>query len=251
MLPNNTLKNFPRKLTDLEKEYLRKLLPIDREGYKYYHQKLDELYLIGKGRFNQDDFVLGKKDDNPDFSAPAESMLAVGKIITHNHEIEISIHAEFEEKIELDFSLSGNGEFNPELKSYWTYSEWLPGKNSPADDSKVREIHLVKNQIVVAIAPKSKRTWVYDANTGINHLLPVTNFYNEIMRVKNERDPKIALDVQRLYTHLDELKDEEIVQGFLMYNKYLNKIKIDYSLFSKNPKEEKKSIFKIFGGRKN
>lgn len=251
MLPNYKHDKYPRKLTELEKLYLRKLLPANRSGYKIYNDKLDNIFLIGRGRFQQHDYVLGEENDQPDFSAPAESMLAVGVINTPGHKLEISIHSEFENKIELDFAVSGEGKFIEEIKDYWTYSEWLPGKKSPPDNSGVREIHLIKNKIVIAIAPESKRVWVYEAETGINHIVPATNFYNEIMRVKNIRDPKIALKPMRLFSHLEELSDEEIAQGFLMYNKYLNKIKIDYSLFAQKKADKKKSFFKIFGGRKN
>lgn len=251
MLPNISSEKYPRKLTDIEKKYLRKVLPADRPGYKIYNDKLDDIYLIGRGRFNQDDYVLGKEKDKPEFTAPAENMLAVGKIYTPTHQIEISIHEEFEERIELDFAVSGEGEFDEKIKNYWSYSEWLPGDKSPVDQSEVREIHLIKNETVLAIAPQTKRVWIYESETGINHLIPQTNFYNEIMRAKGERDPKIALEVSRLFTHLSELTDSEIVQGFLMYNKYLNKIKIDYSLFTPKPEKEKKSFFKKFWRRGN
>lgn len=251
MLPNYKHDKYPRKLTELEKLYIRKLLPSNKPGYKTYSDKLENIFLIGLGRFQQHDYVLGKQDDQPDFSAPAESMLAVGVINTLSHKIELSIHYEFENKIELDFAVSGEGEFKQEIINYWTYSDWLPGKNSPPDNSRVREIHLIKNKVVIVIARESKRVWVYEEETGVNHIVPATNFYNEIMRVKNIRDPKIALNPKRLFTHIEELSDEEIAQGFLMYNKYLNKIKIDYSLFAQKKEEKKKSFFKIFGGRKN
>ncbi|MDZ7765078.1 MAG: hypothetical protein U5K00_11700 [Melioribacteraceae bacterium] len=252
MLPHKDFEKYPRKLTEQEKTYLRLLLPEDRKGYKVYRDKLDDLFVIGKGRFEQDDYVLGNENDKPDFSIPAEQMLTMGKIETRTHQIDISIHEESEEKIELDFAVEGEETFDPEILNYWTLSEWLPGKKSPVDNSTVREIHLIKNKVVVAIAPESKKLWVYEAETGINHLIPQTNFYNEIMRVKNERDPKIAIDVKRLFSNHDELSDVEIVQGFLMYNKYLNKIKIDYSLFTPDEKsKKKKSFLNIFGGKKN
>ena len=251
MLPKTGSETYPRPLDDLEKDYIRKLLPIDRPGYKKYNDKLDDLYILGTGRFQQDDYVLGKMGDEPDFTAPAESMLAVGTIFTQNHKIEISLHEEFEEKIELDFAVTGEGELNPVIKSYWTYSEWSPGQLSPEDNKLVREVRLIDNEAVVAIAPQSKRIWVYESESGVNHLIPVTNFYNEIMRIKNIRDPKVALNVQRLFTHLNEITDNEIIQGFLMYNKYLNKIKIDYSLYSQKEKKVEKPFFKLFGGRKS
>lgn len=250
MLPNKTTDTYPRRLTEIEKKYLRKILPIDRIGYKYYNEKLDELFIIGKGRFQKDDYVLGSQNDKPDFTTPASPMFAAGKIITSSHKVEISIHEEFEDKIEFDFAVTGDGEFNESIQDYWTYSEWLPGLKSPPDKSDIREVHLEKNNIVIAIAAYSKRVWVYEFETGINHLIPVTNFYNEIMRVKNERNPKIALEVKRLFTHLNELTDQEIIQGFLSYNRYLNKIKIDYSLFLSKDKSEKKSFLNIFGGKK-
>jgi len=250
MLPDKTSDKYPRRLTEIEKKYLRKVLPLDRIGYKYYNEKLDELFIIGKGRFQKDDYVLGSQNDKPDFTMPASPMFAVGTIITSSHKVEISIHEEFEDKIELDFAVNGSGEFDENIIDYWTYSEWLPGMKSPPDKTKLREVHLEKNKLILAIAPITKRVWVYESESGVNHLIPVTNFYNEIMRVKNERNPNIALEVKRLFTNLDELTDQEIIQGFLSYNRYLNKIKIDYSLFLNQDKTEKKSFFKIFGGKR-
>lgn len=251
MLPDKTSDKYPRRLTETEKKYLRKVLPVDRKGYKYYNEKLDELFIIGKGRLQKDDYVLGSQNDKPDFTAPASPMFAVGTIITSSHKVEISIHEEFEDKIELDFAVNGADEFNEDIMDFWTYSEWLPGMKSPPDNTEIREVHLEKNKIVIAIAAHSKRVWVYESETGVNHLIPVTNFYNEIMRVKNERNPKIALEVKRLFTNLDELTDQEIIQGFLSYNRYLNKIKIDYSIFLNQDKTEKKSFFENFWRKKN
>lgn len=244
---------FPRKLTGREQRWLFLMLPADRPVYKQYRDKISNLKMIGNGRFGNGNYILGKEGDQLDFTAPSSPVLATGAINCKNVDIDVSIHEEFEEQIEIDLDTRNTEEIpeDVEEKGYWTFSEWLPGKKAPRDNSEVREIHLIKNSVVIAIAPKLNRIWVYEKESGINHLIPVTNFYNEIMLLKNERDPKIALNSKRLFTHLNEFTDDEIGQGFLMYNRYLNKIKLDYSIFQKETSNKKKSFFSFFKRRKN
>ena len=245
--------NFPAKLSEREQRWLFYMLPENKPGYSDYRKKIENMFILGNGRFGEGNYILGKEEADVDLSSPSAPVLAAGTVVCNEIDIDIAIHEEFEEQIEIDINPRGAAVI-PEYvneKGYWTFSDWLPGKKAPGDNSDVREIHLIKNAVVIAISPSLKRIWVYEASSGINHLIPVSNFYNEIMMIKNERDPAVALNSKRLFTHLNEFTDEEIGQGFLMYNKYLNKIKLDYSLFKKEADAKNTSFSGFFKRSKN
>ena len=182
MSQNNNQNIFPRKLTEREKEWLNFILPADKKGYFEFRKKIENLFVIGYGRFGGTNLILGKQNDKPDLSAPSSPVFASGNIIYKEAEIYVLIHEEFEGQIEIDISNKRESEIPEELTevSRWTYSNWKPGNKAPGDISDVREIHLIKNEIVIAIAPVHKRIWVYENKSGINYFSPVTNFFNEI-----------------------------------------------------------------------
>ena len=78
----------------------------------------------------------------------------------------------------------------------------------------------------LALCAYDRRLWVHDSSTGVNRLIPVTNFYNELMLHKNIRDPGIALDSRRLFADLDAYSDSDLTYAFLTYNKIKTKIRV-------------------------
>lgn len=247
-LPGNG-ESFPRRLSSREKEWLFSVLPSDRLGYNIYREKIEDLFVIGRGRFGDTDFVLGKKEESVDETMPPVPVFAIGSLIYKETEVYVVIHEEFEGQIEFDISRTGGKILPPQLSEIkrWSYSSWRPGQNAPGDNSKVREVHLVPGSVVLAIASEHKRIWVYEAGTGINHLIPVTNFFNEVIRVKHIRDPKLALNSKLVFDPSFELSDQDLGAAFLIYNKYWKKISLDYSIFvSTEKKDKEKSLFKIF-----
>ena len=63
----------------------------------------------------------------------------------------------------------------------------------------------------------------------------------------NIKDPKTALNPNRVFTNLDEFTDEDLGQGFLLYNKYWKRVELDYSLFKRDVNNKKdKSFFSFF-----
>ena len=244
---------YPRELTDIEMKTLLLMLPENKSGYNSYRGKIKKSFVIGEGRFGKGNYFLGDKGNRHDLTVSSSPVLAAGVVEFEEAPVDVSIHEEFEDKIEIDLKpqLETKKLDSTQPKHYWTYSEWVPGKKAPGDNSTLREVHLIKNFLVIAIVPTHKRVWIYEAESEINHLIPVTNFYNEIMRVKGERDPEIVLKPNRLFTHHNELTDQEIGQGFFLYNKYLNKIKLDYSLFKNINKKKQKTFFRIFNRSKN
>jgi hypothetical protein len=58
----------------------------------------------------------------------------------------------------------------------------------------------------------------------VNHLIPVTNIYNELMIHKHIRDPKIALAYNKLFSELSDFSDADLSKAFASYNDIRTKI---------------------------
>jgi hypothetical protein len=154
----------------------------------------------------------------------------------------------FENQVEIDIK-SINGEMIPDDLNnaiVWTYSNWVPGQKAPHDNSPVREIPIIKKEIILAIAPAHKKVWVYNSQSGINHFIPVTNFYNELMILLSNKDPETALDPGRIFTNLDEFSDEQLINGFIIYNKRWQRVEINTQLLDNKSGEKKKSFLGLF-----
>lgn len=246
---NNDEKLFPRKLTDKERDLLFSILPESKIGYKVYRDKIERLFIIGQGRFGGGNFILGNKDDKPDLSLQSAPVFAIG---TNHYEealIDIIIHEENDNKIEFDIAVKENI-FIPDKLTVikkWNFSEWVPGQNTPGDDSFVREVVIYPDKYILAIALSHKKIWFYEKKSGVNHILPVSNFYNELMRVLKIKNEEMFKKPSLFFEKLDSYKDEDLALAFLSYNKYMHKLKIDYSLFEKPVKiKKRKSLLKIF-----
>lgn len=244
-------KNFPRELSELEKYWLFKMLPSEKKGYNEYRKKIEQLLVIGSGRFGNNNFYLGKEDGVIDLSISSMPVFAAGEVIYDSFEVYVTIHEEFEEQIEID--LKKSSEAIPENlveKSYWSYSEWLPAQKAPYDNSEVREVVIIKNEVVLAIAPHHKKIWVYNSADEINYLIPVSNFYGDVIRVLKNHDPQIALNPNRIFTNTNEFLDEVIADAFLLYNRQWKKFMMDSSkLETKSQTKSRKSFFSFIKPR--
>ena len=223
---------YPRLLKEIERELLFSILPAGKAGYKMYRDKLSDRYVIGIGRFGETNLVLGNKDDKFDIQDASSTIFAAGSIIYDTGKIEISINEEIDDRIEFDISPKEYEELvNEKEIKRWNYSEWVPGMKSPGENSIVREIVIVPDKYVLAISQAEKRIWVYGFETGINYLIPLSNFYNQLMIYKNIRDPKIALKPNLFFEKLQsECTDLELRNTFITYNKYLRKLDIKEEL---------------------
>lgn len=247
MQPNANEK-FPRELTAREKDWLFTALPENKLGYKQYRKIIEKLLVICYGRFGEGNLILGEEGDLIDLDSSSTPIFAVANITFEEAKIYVTIHEEMEGQLEVDIK-SVSSEKIPEnlhQTKVWTYSTWIPGEKAPNDKTDVREIHLVKNEIVLAIAPEHKKIWVYNAMSGINHFVPVTNYYNEMMILMNNKDSEKALNPGRLFTNLNEFTDEQLAHGFLIYNKFWQRVELDYHLLEKKDDQKKKSFFSFF-----
>lgn len=246
----NELKTFPRKLSEDEKFLLLKILPASKPGYNIYRNKIKEKLLIGESRFGNGNLLLGSKDDAIDLNIPATPVLASGSVKVNDIKYDLTIHEEEEHQVEIDIAPypveKGISEKDAEV---FTYSYWKLGDKSPGTNDDPRVIELKKDEYYLAISSGLKRMWLFESVTGVNHLLPLTNFFNELMRLKNERDPKVALKPGSLFNVIDQSGDDEIKKAFLMYNKYMRKLDVD--LKPDDVLKKKKRKFSFFKRSKN
>lgn len=245
-------KQFPRSASNYEKKILFSVLPSHKKGYKEYRDKIEELSIIGFGRFGINNYMLGPAESKPDLTIPSSPIHAIGGNIFKEGELYITIHEESFGQIEFDYNvIKGKIEdYDAEPERIWTLSTWEPGENDPQKGSAVREVHLVENSIVLVFAKSINRIWLYSSERDINYIIPISNYYNELMRVKNIRDPKVALNVKRLFKDLDSYNDDELIQGFLSYNRYLRKIKLNLKRETENKKISRFKMFKFPKKRK-
>ncbi len=229
---NISQKVFPRELTQKENDFLFSILPEEKIGYKIYREKIKSYSVIGFGRFGNTNLVLGRVGNKPDLDIPSSQIYACGVVECKEGNVDILIHEEIENEIEFDISFQFDDKIPNHLTEIkrWSYSDWNPGEQAPKDDSVVREIVIIDNEFVLAIAPRHKKIWLHDSKNGVNFLLPVTNFYNYLMITKNIRDSKIILNNKLLFEDLNNFTDAELISAFISYNKYFRKFNIDYNL---------------------
>jgi hypothetical protein len=235
----NGINIYPRKLTDREQDWLFFLLPEDVPGYNEYRNKIFTMSVIGEGRFGEGNHFLGHEGDTPDLSYASLPMFACGQIECNECLIQISIHEFYDNKIE--FSINNIlGETIPEdlyeIKR-WSYSYWKPGSPSPFENDELRVINLTlnKNELVLALSKLKQSIWLHESHSGINHIIPVTNFINELLLVKktivkSDGLPagKAGINMANVFSNLVSFADDDFRQAFLKYNKDWKKVKMGY-----------------------
>lgn len=240
-------KNFPRKLFKEERDVLFSLLPENKSGYSHYRKLIDDLFLIGEGRFGNGNLVLGALESKPDLSIPSSPVFALGYIHTTMDVYYSVIHTLDDNKIEV--------QIDPypvkkalQVEKIISYSDWNPGMKSPEKLSDVYKYSIIESKYVLAICPLSKKIWLHESESGINHIIPLSNFFNELMRLKNVKDEKIITNPSAFFKEIDKYSKRDIKLAFLLYNKYLEKFDFGDELgHFLSETEERKSSFKFFG----
>ncbi len=247
---NSGIDQFPRQLTGQEKYLLFSVLPEKKPGYKHYREKIDELIVTGYGRFKNNNFILGKENTTPDLSFASAPVFTAGTIVIPGDEIDILINEEIDDEIEFDLTAK-KAESIPDginILEKWSYSEWNPGDKSPGDNKDVREVVIARDKYVLVFAPSHKKIWLHENESGVNHLIPLTNYYNELMRFKRIKDPKEALNPRLIFQKHDDFSDEDLLNALVLYNKYMRRFSIDFSKYLKQemPIRTAKSIKDLF-----
>lgn len=225
--------HYPRSLTERERAWIEWILPHNRPGYTGYRRLIDSMVVIGTGRRGEGEVILGKASDSPDLSAPLPPVFAYGVIETDAGTISVTLREVLDDQISLEIVINRGDDIPATFRELrrWTYSEWNPGDACPQCGGSLREIPMhtsdpVHTRLVLAFCTHDRRMWVHDHEQQVNRLIPVTNFYNELMLQKNIRDPRIALEHKRLFTELSSYTDKELAQAFLTYNRLKTKVHI-------------------------
>lgn len=170
-----------------------------------------------------------------DVESPLPPVFAYGIVETAAGRIGVSLRERVEDQLEFEI-VNLDGESLPAVlaeQRRWTCSTWLPHERCPMCASSLREVRLqtVKGRtLVLAFCGRDERMWVYDSVSGVNYLIPVTNFYNELMLQAKVRDPRVALDSKRLFTDLSGYSDATLARAFATYNKLKTKIHFEERL---------------------
>jgi hypothetical protein len=227
--------HFPRELNALERELLLWVLPGERPGYSEFRTLVEEWKVVGKGRRGEGNYVLANVAHQIDADSPLPQLLAYGLVEGERGDITISVREPMGDQLEFEISGPVEDALRQGLKSRrrWTYSEWLPSQPCPSCQRAVREIPVrtVSGRFLVLVAcVRDQRLWVYDNRSGINHPIPVTGFYNELMLQHRIQDPKIAFDSKRLFSDLNTFSDVALIRAFSSYNQFRRKVILEEPL---------------------
>lgn len=223
--PNNT--TYPRKLRPKERDLLEFVLPAESPGYAELRNLIRNMIVLAEGRRGKGNFVLGNPGDVADIVSPLAPVIAYGVAETTLDTFTVTVRECAGDQIDVEIVSSHGGEIPDhfEEKRRWTYSEWKPGRPSPASHAAVHEVK-INDTLTFVVAGQEKRLWLHDGATLMNHLIPITNFYNELMLHKGIRDPKIALNSNLLFEQLGSYPDADLRAAFIAYNKLKRRVEI-------------------------
>lgn len=198
------------------------ILPENKPGYNLYRNKIDRMMVLGEGNSGVGSYILGENEPEPDFSFLSSPVFSLGIFHSDKGEFDLLIHEETENKIEVWFGQDVNENFD-ESYNLKSYSSWIPGDRSPFSDSKVREIAIRPEEFILAVVPEEKKIWLYESSSGVNHLIPLSNYYNSLMLIRNERNAEKALNPNLFFNNLGIYNDQELKKAFEQYNKYMRR----------------------------
>jgi hypothetical protein len=215
----------PPELSAREREWIEWILPSQRPGYNTYREMLRSMKVIGTGRRGQGEMILGREGSEADIDTPLPPVLAYGAIETNFGTISVTIREPLDDQVSVEIVNQRSDEIPRDFEEAkrWTYSTWLPGMACPQCGMQVREVAIrtvndPRPHHVLAVCAGNRRLWLYEEPGQVNHLIPVTNYYNELMLHKHIRDPRIALDSKKLFSDLASFSDDDLTRAFITYN---------------------------------
>jgi hypothetical protein len=216
-------RDIPGKLDNSELELILRILPDDKPGYRIYRKKISDYYLTGKG--STDSSIILSKDLQSEVAGFITPVFATGIYLKENNVIDVTIHEETDDTIEIEI-LKEKALPGKVYKSI-IYPEWVPGMGAPGDNSPVREVVVQDDKLLLGISTVQKKIWIYEYATGVNHFISTGPFYSNLCFVRKIRDAKIVFDTKLLFLELDKYSDYELISAFYLYNKSLNKFRIE------------------------
>jgi len=243
---------YPRSLSPEEEALLIRLLPENIPGYKAYNNFLNSSQVIGIGRWGEGNLLLDKTSSPIDLTLGMPPVVAYGECFINNEPLAVSVHElNIDGQLEVQFSGVFPIPSSPNVSDFWCYSYWKSGEPCPATNQKVREVLIKDSQAsvkyILAISIAKKVLWLHHATSGFNQLLPLTNFYDELLRTKHIRDAKLISRPASFFGMVDDFTDNEFIKALLEYDKKASR-KFDTTGIVIETEKPKKSIFqKLFG----
>ena len=180
------------------------------------------MLVLGEGNFGECNYFLGENETDPDLLFPSAHVFALGTLYNSTEQFDVIIHEESESKIEVWFGKDVNENTGNDLKAK-SYSFWIPGMKSPFSSAEVREITVKSKEFILAVVPEEKKIWLYDSASGVNHIIPVSNYYNSLMLYRNERNTEKVLNPNLFFNNLGLYKYQELKSAFELYNMYMRR----------------------------
>jgi hypothetical protein len=228
---------YPRPLSRREREWIGWVLPADRPGYGELATEIGRMVVIGEGRRGTGELILAEAGTQVDFSAPLAPVFAYGMIETNFGPISVTVRDILDRQVSVEIVCHRREEVPEEFEESrrWTYSTWDPGQMCPQCGQGLREVPMrstegTPRQLVLALCTTDRRLWVFDAASRVNRVIPLTNYYNELMLHKNIRDPRRALDAKQLFAELPSYTDADLARAFATYNALRTKVHVDGTL---------------------
>jgi hypothetical protein len=222
---------LPRELDPTERDLLLWLLPGDRPGYAEYRKFVEQWSVAAVGRRGEGNYILAEPGWKVDNESPLPQLFAYGVVEHDGGNLTVSIRERLGGQIE--FEIEGQMfAASPEIRR-WTFSEWAPSHPCPSCRSTVREVSMTTTagQVLdLVLCSKDRRIWVFDSLTGMNALIPVTGFYNELMMQMGVKDPGIALEPQRIFDLSGGPSDSNLIKALSSYNRVRKKVAIEGTL---------------------
>lgn len=226
-LNGNGESKFPRKLSVTEKDLLLWLLPENKTGYKKYRDYLNSSNVIGFGRRGIGNLILSDKNISADLDIPLPQVFAFGMVVGKTQQISVSIREIIYDQLEIEIDGLDDKElvidFNETKR--WSFSDWSEKKVCPICTGELREIKF--SNYILVFCKTDERIWINNLETGVNHLIPITNYYNELMLLKNIRDPILVLNSKNLFNSLETFTNNELINSFIAYNRLRKKVDIN------------------------
>lgn len=247
---------YPRQLTARERELIEWILPVDRKAYRHYRDAVSSMEVVGEGRRGKGEIVLGQPGTGPDFSSPLGAVFAYGVMETSSGVLSVTLREMTDGQLSVEMVGQQSEDVPEEFEEIrrWTYSTWKPADPCPQCRQPVRQVEMSGGEagtqhLTLALCRVDRRIWVFDELSQVVRLIPVTNYYNELMLHLNIREPDVALNSRNLFTNLPRYSNADLTLAFQSYNALRNKVRTEgpvRSLPGENPSGWKR-LTKLFG----
>ena len=216
---------YPRALTPFETRAIEAVLPRDTPGYRTYLEFARARQVIGEGRWGAGDLILAQQPESIDLKAGMTPVIAFGEIdvVLQNahHQITITVNEPLDDQIEVQFSSDLDLAVLAEasIASISTPSTWKPtGRTmqSPVYEVPIRNRH--ETEYVLAADTTRSMLWLHHTRSGFNQFIPVTGFYEYLLRSHPQKEKKAALNAKLFFAMLPELNEQTMRKTLLHYN---------------------------------